>query len=256
MAILLTKSYQKICEVETSIYTILRLYGKYNSQNNTDASSNTTFQARLYGNGGGGSFDSGTIAINGVEYNLSDISYTKGNETVLATLTYDIAHNNDGTIELDVSAILESSHTPNGTCTGTITLPPIPRYANFTSHSINKVSQTGIEMSWSADTDCDLVEYSLNNGEWITASETTDSTYRITNLLSGAGYSVRTRIRHAGSGLYTISDSLSTVTKRLKAKYNNDGTWKDVAFYAHTGDAYNKTLPYINVDEIWNHTLE
>ena len=253
MATLLTESYQLIASKSTSTYSTLRLYAKLNSQSTENNWSNVSFQARLYGNGGSGSFDSGTININGDESNLKSISYTKGSETTLKTLTYDMGHNFDGSFDdFTATAILTSSANPNGTCSGVITLPTIPRFANFETHVISTISQTEIVISWNADADCDLVEYSLNNGDWITPSETTDSSYTISSLLRGTPYSIKTRIRHAGSGLYTISDRLSVVTKKLKVKYNNNGIWEEVGFYVNTGDSYSKTNPYINIVGIWN----
>lgn len=127
MTTLLTTSYKLVASVKTSTYSILRLYAKYNSQNIENNTSNISLQARLYGNGGAGSFASGTIVIAGTSYSLGNTSYSKGAETTLKTKTYDVTHNDDGTLELSVSAKLTTSATPNGTATGTITLPVIPR---------------------------------------------------------------------------------------------------------------------------------
>lgn len=127
MATLLTTSYKLIASVKTSDYSILRLYAKYNSQDVETNKSNISLQARLYGNGGGGSFDSGTITIAGTSYSLGKTSYTKGSETTLKTKTYDVSHDDDGTLDLSVSAKITSSYAVSGTCTGSITLPTIPR---------------------------------------------------------------------------------------------------------------------------------
>ena len=96
MAKTLTKSYQLLGSASTSTYSQLRLYGKYNSQNEATLKSNITLQLRLYGNGGSGSFSSGTARINSSSSSLGSTSYTKGKETTLKTLTYDVQHDSNG----------------------------------------------------------------------------------------------------------------------------------------------------------------
>ena len=89
MAVTLTSSYKLICSKSTSTYSTLRVYGKVNSQNTANNTSSVSIQARLYGNGGSGSFSSGSTAttLNGSTQNqtLGNTSYSKGSETTLST---------------------------------------------------------------------------------------------------------------------------------------------------------------------------
>ena len=132
MAVTLTSSYKLICSKATSTYSTLRVYGKVNSQNTANNTSSVSIQARLYGNGGSGSFSSGSTAttLNGSTQNqtLGNTSYSKGSETTLSTKTYTITHNADGTYtNKAVSVKLTSSATPSGTASGTINVATIPR---------------------------------------------------------------------------------------------------------------------------------
>lgn len=132
MAITLSSSYQLICSKSTSTYSTLRVYGKVNSQNTANNTSSVSIQARLYGNGGSGSFSSGSTAttLNGSTQNqtLGNTSYSKGSEKTLSTKTYTITHNADGTYtNKAVSVKLTSSSTPSGTASGTINVATIPR---------------------------------------------------------------------------------------------------------------------------------
>ena len=138
MAVTLTTSYQLIASKSTSTYSTLRLYGKYNSQSVSGNTSSITLQARLYGNGGSGSFSSGSIKLSTTENNstssLGSTSYSKSSETTLKTWTTSVSHNTDGTYSnKSVSAVLTSSSSPNGTASGTINLPTIPRASQPTA---------------------------------------------------------------------------------------------------------------------------
>ena len=88
MATLLTTSFKLLANVKSSTYSNFRLYGKYNSQSAETNKSSITLETRIYGNGGAGSFDSGTSKINSTSKNLGNTSYEKGKETILQTLTY------------------------------------------------------------------------------------------------------------------------------------------------------------------------
>lgn len=135
MAKTLTKSYQLLGSASTSTYSTLRLYGKYNSQNEATLKSNITLQLRLYGNGGSGSFSSGTARINSSSSSLGSTSYTKGKETTLKTLTYDVQHSSDGTYSASVSGFLSttSSSISDKTITQTIIVPQIKTKSTATA---------------------------------------------------------------------------------------------------------------------------
>ncbi len=135
MAKTLTTSYQLLGSAATSTYSQLRLYGKYNSQNEATLKSNITLQLRLYGNGGSGSFSSGTARINSSSSSLGSTSYTKGKETTLKTLTYDVQHDSNGNYSASVSGFLHttSSAMTDKTITQTIIVPQIKAKSKATA---------------------------------------------------------------------------------------------------------------------------
>lgn len=255
MATTLTTSYQKIGEVSSSTYTKLRLYAKYDSRNITSVNTTVTLQTRMYCSGNSSSFASGTMKYTIPSYNtssnswtnttksvnLSDVSVSGGSEVVLNTWTITVNHDASGNYSnKTVSAALTTSYTQNGTVSASINLPSIvveSNYANFVTHDATTITSDEVTISWSADSDCSSVEYSLNNREWVTVA--TGSSYTISGLSSGTRYSVRTRIKHATSGMYTVSDRLYviTTTKGYILKLNVNGVWVDA-------------IPYLNINEL------
>ena len=207
-------------------------------------SSNWTFNAKIDGTDVYNK-TSQSLVTNDTDYNAAKLLFSG---------TKDITHNNDGSKTITFSASLTkttaySDYDP-GACSlsGSFTLTTIPRYADFTSHSIEETLQTKVIISWSADSNVDLVEYSLNNGFWVTPSETTDSSYTINNLLQGVPYSIKTRIRRAESGLYTVSERLVAITKKNITKVNQNGVWKQAIPFIEQEN----TIPYININGEWN----
>ena len=134
MATLLTTSYTLLASVNSSTYSIFRLYGKYNSQNTQNNKSSISLQTRIYGNDGDGSFASGTSKINSTSKSLGNTSYQKGKETILQTLTYEVEHSSTGLYEnKTVTANLTTSAKPKGNISTQISLPKINRIATVTN---------------------------------------------------------------------------------------------------------------------------
>lgn len=130
----LTKEYKVIEKVQSSTYSELRLYGKYNTQNTIEATSNVTLEARLYGDGGSGSFDRGTLNINGDSIKLGNTSYSKESEKVLGSVTFDVKHDEQGNyLNKAITAGISTSGKVNGSLIGYISLPNIPRSASIVS---------------------------------------------------------------------------------------------------------------------------
>ena len=145
MAVTLTSSYQLIATANTSKYSQLKLYGKLNSQSTTNNTSSITLQARLYGNGGS---SDGSYTYSGMYVNitaggttetesLSSVSYKNKQETTLATKTFTISHNADGTYtNKSVSSTIDLTRVVQGTASGTINIKQIPRASTFANSKI------------------------------------------------------------------------------------------------------------------------
>lgn len=129
----------------------IRLYGKYDSQNIANNTTNVSFQARLQ-NGSTWWASSGTyynITVNGsstgnVSCNTSSSSMWASGEVTLNTKTVTVTHNNDGTKSISGSARFWSE--PWGwdnTASKSVDLPTIPRTSKLNSASISISSNGG-----------------------------------------------------------------------------------------------------------------
>lgn len=161
-----------------------------------------------------------TITIDGTIYTMTTGEYTLGsyNTVTLGTASKTITHNSDGTKSVNISASSPDLAQGNGwgpysgSASGTFTLTSIPRYAKFANHSISSTGLNSIKVTWSADSTCDAVQYSLNGGSWVATSGTT---YTITVLSPNTSYSIKTRIRRKDSQLWTESSTITGTTKDI-----------------------------------------
>ena len=138
------------------------------------------------------------------------------NWVLMQTLTRTVSHNNDGT---GTCWIHGECYAPSGTAlegavvggSATVTLDTIPRYASI-SHSLNSTGLNNIKVNWTSDSTCDLLQYSLNGGNWVTA---TGNPYTISGLSPNTTYKIKTRVRRKDSQLYSQTGELSATTKDI-----------------------------------------
>lgn len=186
MAITLTSSYQLIASKSTSTYSTLRLYGKLNSQDTTNNTSSISLQARLYGNGGSGSFSSGSIKITATSgsstTNLGSTSYSKGSEKTLKTWTTTVSHAADGSYaNKSVSAVLTSTANPNGTANGTITVKTIPRQNTISAPTQADIGSTiNIVIGKNSDSFRNTVTWTYNGSTQTIFDKVASGTYQWT----------------------------------------------------------------------------
>lgn len=88
----------------------------------------------------------------------------------------------------------------------------LPCYANFTEHYVKNIGLNSIVVKWNADAYIDLVQYSLNNEEWI---DTSGLEYTINGLSPDTSYDIRTRIRSRDSQLWTESSAITATTQDI-----------------------------------------
>lgn len=96
----------------------------------------------------------------------------------------------------------------------TMVCSQLPRYANFTSHYVSGTTLNTLSVHWEVDANCDVHQYSLNDGAWTDCSW---PNYTISGLSPGTEYNVRTRVRRTDSKLYTTSDYIYGTTASLPA---------------------------------------
>lgn len=129
----------------------------------------------------------------------------------IASGSMTVTHDSSGNASLAFSAqIAASSYGVSASINNTFTCATIPRYANFTVHSIASKTETSVTVKWNADAACDAVQYSLNGGGWTNASGYPN--YTVSGLTHGTSYTIKTRIRRKDSQLWTESGTLSFST--------------------------------------------
>lgn len=169
---------------------------------------------------------SGSISAQHFKYfNMNDVEYINKTESVNVSspnayipiasgTTGVITHNADGSKQVGFSAqIKASSYGVSASVSGVFTLTKIARYANITSFNVSNITGgdglTKVKISWSADSTCDYIWYSINGGS-------TWNNLPTTNIISGlsvnTSYNFRIRIRRADSQLTTDSNIITKST--------------------------------------------
>lgn len=189
--------------------------------------------------------------------NSGRVDIAGGGWLKIGQITFNVPHNSDGKKDISISSNFTNNISPSsGSANGSMILTAIPRYANI-SHSINNTSLDYILVNWLADSTCDLIQYSVNGGDWI---NTSGNPYIITGLKPNTSYSIKTRARRRDSGLWNETSIISGTTKdiarissvnnfnhgsnanvvisnpsRSNNKFNNEG-WK----YANNSEGYSR----------------
>lgn len=192
----------------------------YSIANNTSTVSIKLTLKRPYSISGSSSvLKYASVTINGTTHNWSGYITGSGDLTLINT-TQTVAHNNDGTKSISISASIGLNITWSGTYVGTISgsgsmsLTNIPRYATV-SQSISSVTETTAVMNWSSDSIIDYIWYSTNNGStWmgIDVADGTSGTYTISGLAANTAYNIKTRVRRRDSQLTTVSGTTAVTT--------------------------------------------
>lgn len=182
--------------------------------------------------------DGNTVRTSGSDGHLYPASIGKNSSLSLDSGSIDITHNSDGTKSIDFSVAFSTSagsYMPGSiSISNSIKLTDIPRYANFTEHSVKSTTLNTITISWNADSGCDKVQYSLNDGSWVDKS---GLNYTITGLYPNTEYKIKTRIRRTDSQLWTESGAIYGTTKDIAriSSYNSS---------TNLGDSY--AIKYTN----------
>lgn len=220
-----------------------------------DVSSNSsTVRYYLYLGSTDGYSGSGTSSVNCyINGNLvgSTTSIGVDSRTLIGTRDEVHSHDSDGNCSPSYSASATSNwdYLGNSSMSGSYSLPAMPKYANFTEHYIYEVTENSISVYWSADSECDYLQYSLNGGEWI---DTAGNPYTITGLESGTTYSIRTKVKKIYTDLWTESSAITGTTldtRKIRLKVN--GEWKKAIPYLKINGEWKKTTPYLKVSDVW-----
>ena len=166
------------------------------------------------------------LYINGVHFsNTVNINLSPGVNVELLYGETTVAHNNDGTKTINISANgtlpYGSGWGPNsGSASGDVSLDTIPRYASFNGHEIDSIDLESVRIAYNSNKNLYAAESSLNGGSWNPLSIVSGNwnqpnnrvVYQLTGLTANTSYNVQTRIAHVG-GLWTYSNILNFKTK-------------------------------------------
>lgn len=169
---------------------------------NTPGSYRTVYDRNLYINGNLFWSDGGGVPM------YDDEGLWEGNFTITS---YNSAGDGSFSASFDAGVGIYSGSNCSGE--GSWDLDRIPRYANFTQHYVSSTGLNSITVYWSADSACDWLQYSLNDGGWIDTSGY--PTYTISGLAPNTQYSIRTRIKRTDSQLWTESEYIDGTTKDI-----------------------------------------
>lgn len=145
--------------------------------------------------------------------NSGSFTLAPGATITLLNKSFTVAHNNDGTKSVKISANV-GGNVMYGNGSATVTLDNIPRYATV-NQSLTARTETTATIKWTSDTVVDYIWYSTNNGSsWsgINVSDGTNGTYTISGLTANTTYNVKTRVRNKASQLTTDSTALAVTT--------------------------------------------
>lgn len=161
-----------------------------------------------------------SVSIAGNNYSGKNyIGISNNSVKTLASGTTRIYHNADGNKSFDYSFRQEfnitwsgSTHIGTYSGSGSGSLDTIPRYADITSFYISSAGLNSLNVTWSANANCDWLQYSINGGNWV---NTGGSTFTIGDLNPNTNYSVRIQVRRADSQLWTTSGTIYGTTKDI-----------------------------------------
>lgn len=150
----------------------------------------------------------------GNKYFTFDWNYHPQNQWwTVGSHTFTVPHNSDGSKHIGFDGYYYTGISPSDLgASGSATLTKIARYAKITSFKNTSSTITSATFSWTADSSCNSIEYSLNNGSWV---GTSGSSFTISNLTPETTYNIKIRVRRSDSGLYTESNNISFSTKSL-----------------------------------------
>ena len=186
----------------------------WNTQSINSANNTRTITYSVTAVGGSSSFyyhHNETVEINGTRVYTGSDSHQVYTNAVLASGTLTINQSNFQTLTVKMHGGIYS-RTDNINKEHSWSLDTIPRYAKITSHSVSSTGLNSITINWSADSNCDAVQYSLNGGAW---TGTNGTTYTIGGLSPNTSYRIKTRVRRTDSQLWTESSEITGTTKDI-----------------------------------------
>lgn len=178
---------------------------------------------RLYGSGSGGGYIISRnfyVAVGDqVVYNSAAAVNLYGG-TVIAEGSVWVYHEASGGKQINMycqGAIYTNA--VNVSASGAFWATGIPRYANLYNFNWEETSLTSVRMSFKTDNTIAQIQYSINNGSWVSVNGSKPSSTwyynTLSNLEPGTTYTIKTRIQRSDSGLWTESGNITVTTHNI-----------------------------------------
>ena len=150
-------------------------------------------------------------------YDSGKIYFKPGKSSGTSTKTYvgttgSFTHNGDGSLAPKQFNLqfYETAKYQTHTSAYTQYFTTYARYATITAFSVSKRDETSVTVNWNANANCDIVQYSIDNGaNWTTTSGTT---FVISGLSANTYYNFKIQVRRQDSGLWTQSGTYGQST--------------------------------------------
>lgn len=150
-------------------------------------------------------------------YDSGKIYFNPGKSSGTSTKSYvgttgSFAHNSDGSLASKQFNLqfYETANKQTHTSAYTQYFTTYARYATITAFSVSKRDETSVTVNWNANANCDIVQYSIDNGaNWTTTSGTT---FVISGLTANTYYNFKIQVRRQDSGLWTQSGTYGQST--------------------------------------------
>lgn len=151
-----------------------------------------------------------TIAGNSFSYSKEAV-LTYNSNTLLATHTFTVTHNNDGTKSITISATGGTTGTSleSTSLSGTAKLDNIPRYTSISGYGVTVRNETSVKVAYTSSATCDKARYCLNDSATWTDIPSDNI---ITGLKANTTYKVKISLRRKDSQLWTTTENKSITT--------------------------------------------
>ena len=175
------------------------------------------------------SWSRGSASLYNTSFDLSNIYYR--GETIVNTQDITVYHDMNGDASIYVEGSINTSFVMNGSCGGTITLPPIDRNAPVISLSSKSVLEESATFNYSTNSTLDSLQGRLNNGSWQNISMSNPIT--LSNLTDDTDYTYQIRGKKASNQIWGNSNTISfkTVAGTFAMTSINGATFKDSEVY-------------------------
>ena len=252
----------------------------YSTENNTSTISWTLYIVNGYSGGMNYRFNgyfhySATIdGSKRVNYDgnvdTTDVGY--GQPHTLASGSYTVTHNNDGTKTISCSAECSGggSYGPgNGSCSGNLTLTTIPRSATILSFSgtdIDNDFSVGytkyvndwtyyLRLSLSDNTQLDRVEYNTSGDIYRLPENAKDIIYNSVGNDDTVDIKAVIETYNGSTKIGESSALTNTCNINRNMWLNVSGVWKRGIPYVNVNGVWKKGIPYIKINGVWKKAI-